>query len=56
MKKLARTQNSNGQPMDDQTDVTSYFVDDEKQQPISKDEITKWVSIYMCGRSHSKQQ
>jgi hypothetical protein len=41
VKKLARTQNSNGQPMDDQTDVTSYFVDDEKQQPISKDEITK---------------
>jgi hypothetical protein len=41
VKKIARAVNSNQQPIDDKTDVTLYFVDEEQQKPISKDEITK---------------
>jgi hypothetical protein len=41
VKKVARALNSDGVAMDDQTDVTSYFVDEDKQQPISKEDIIK---------------
>ena len=42
MKKIARALNSEGDPMDDQTDVTLYFIDENKQQPIDKEDIKKW--------------
>jgi hypothetical protein len=41
VRKVARALNSNGVPIEDKTDVTSYFVNEEKQQPISKDDIEK---------------
>ena len=42
MKKVARALNSDGVPVEDETDVTSYFVDEKNQQPIDKEDITKW--------------
>jgi len=42
--------------MEDQTDVTSYFVDDKEQKPINKEDITMWVTTYMCGPTHNNQE
>lgn len=44
VKNIDSALNSNGESMDDRTDVTSYFVDDTQQQPISKDEIQKQLN------------
>jgi len=41
VRKVARALNSNGVPVEDQTDVTSYFVDEKEQMPINKEDITK---------------
>lgn len=41
VRKVARALNSNGVPIEDQTDVTSYFVDEKDQKPINKDDVTK---------------
>jgi hypothetical protein len=47
---------SNGIPMGDQTDVTSYFVDEKEQKPVQKDVITRWITIYICGPPQSSQE
>jgi len=41
VRKVARALNSNGVPIEDQTDVTSYFVNEKEQKPINKEDITK---------------
>ncbi|PNF25389.1 hypothetical protein B7P43_G09776 [Cryptotermes secundus] len=41
VKKIAPTVDSEGLPISDKTDVTSYFVDEEIQQPINKNEIIR---------------
>jgi hypothetical protein len=56
VRSVARAVNEEGVPIEDQTDVTSYFVDEEKEQPISKDEITRLVTIYICGPPQSSQE
>lgn len=40
IKKVARSMDS-GVPIDDKADVTAYFVDENKQEPIDKTEITR---------------
>ena len=47
---------SNGVPSEDLTDVTSNFVDAENQTPILKEEITRWVTTYICGPPHNSQE
>ena len=42
--------------MDSETDVTSYFVTENGEDPISKDDITMWVTMYTYGPLHSSQQ
>jgi len=42
--------------MEDKTDVTLYFVDEKEEKPVRKDEITKWVTIYMFGPPDSRQK
>ena len=41
MRNIARAVDSNNDLIVDQTDVTSYFVDDKEQKPISKEDITR---------------
>jgi len=41
VRKVARALNSNGVPIEDETDVTSYFVNEKEQKPINKEDITK---------------
>lgn len=41
IKKVARSVTSEGLPIDDKTDVTSYFVDENSRQPIDKTDITR---------------
>lgn len=41
VKKVAPTVDSEGLPISDKTDVTAYFVDEENQQPIDKNEIIR---------------
>jgi hypothetical protein len=41
VKKITPTVDSEGLPISDKTDVTAYFVDEENQQPIDKNEIIR---------------
>jgi hypothetical protein len=39
---------SDGLPISDKADVTAYFVDEEIQQPIDKNEITRLVELFLA--------
>jgi hypothetical protein len=41
VKKIAKALNSEGQLIDERTDVTAYFVNGNNQEPIAKEEITR---------------
>jgi len=45
VKKIARALDSTGLPMEDQTDVTLYFVDEKEQKPVHKDDIVKEFTL-----------
>jgi hypothetical protein len=47
VKKIAPSVDSEGLPISDKTDVTAYFINEENQQPIDKNDITRLVKTFM---------
>jgi hypothetical protein len=46
VKKVSRSVDTEGVPIDDKTDITAYFVNEDKQEPIEKSEITRSVNTH----------
>jgi hypothetical protein len=48
IKKVTTAVDSDGLPISDKADVTAYFVDEEIQQAIDKNEITRLVELFLA--------